>query len=182
MRYTHSPFAPRRNLWCIAALALVACGLAACGTEGQSAQTREPAQAIAQKAPDPADTPISAYHACLERGLRSDTLSFRSGDTLSRLLARAKVAQTERSGLISALGAVFDMGEFRSGRELHLLTDGEGRCIGLDYPLSFDRDLCAWRTNEGYEAQVLGANLRWSVRRVDAVDLGRGRSCRVSSG
>ena len=142
---------------------------AACAGEEREVRLPTPVPAEEQVAPDPALAPPSPHQACLERGFHADTLRFGSGDTLLRLLGRAGIAQQQLDSLVQALGCVFDMGEFRSGRELHLFLDDEGNCLGLDYPLDFDRDLCAWRRGESYGAAVLGADIEWRVRKIAAV-------------
>ncbi|MBN2169938.1 MAG: M23 family metallopeptidase [Candidatus Krumholzibacteriota bacterium] len=94
----------------------------------------------------------------------ADTLRFRSGDTLDALLRRLDLPGEERRNIARAVAAAHDLGSFRAGQAIVCLRDAGGAVVGLQCPLDFTRDLCAWRGATGWRAAVLTADLDWRPR------------------
>ncbi len=148
-------------------LVLSALGLLGLGLPGCRSETAGEIAVAATPLPDPRELPAS-HPDCFGPGPTSRRLVFESGDTLDGLLRRADLTGEERQTLIEALSAVHDPGSFRSGRALVLHRDGEGRVLGLDYPLDYLRDLCARRHGEGFRAEIFVADLPWRTRALSA--------------
>jgi hypothetical protein len=141
----------------LAPLGLIALAfLAGCQDSGETERAAASASAPA------------ATRRLFSRSLSNDTLRFRSGDNLDRLLRQAGSPEPERSALISALVSVFDPGSFRAGRSLVLLRDEEDRTLGLHYPLDYAEDLCAWRVGGEFRADRFQAQLDWQPRLLSA--------------
>ncbi len=146
----------------LSALGLLCLGLADCRGEvvGDLAVAATPLPDLREMPPSHPD--------CFGPGPSSRRLVFESGDTLDGLLRRADLTGNERQALIDALSAVHDPGSFRSGRAMLLHRDGEGRVLGIDYPLDYLRDLCARRQGEGFHAEIFAADLPWRTRVLSA--------------
>lgn len=139
------------------------------GTFSGCRESAPPApEPAAPPAPPAADATPASHPDCFGDAGATQGLVFRSGDTLDGLLRQAAVSGEGRAALAAAIGRVHDLGAFRVGRPLHILHDCEGELLGLDYPLDFARDLCAWRVDEGFRAEIIHAGLDWRLRALTA--------------
>ena len=120
---------------------------------------------------DPAGAPALAARDWSDRfapPAPGDTLRFRRGDTLDALLRRLDLPGDERQAIARAVAEAHDLGRFRAGQRLIRLRDAGGGTVGLQCPLDFTRDLCAWRGASGWRAAVVAADLDWRPRALAA--------------
>jgi len=125
-----------------------------------------PPEAPIVVAPPPIERPPS-HPDCFGPAGRSETLTFRRGDTLDGLLRQAGIAGDTRTALTRAMASAFDLGSFRTGRTLTIHWDGRGELLGLEYGIDYLNDLCARRASSaewGFRAEVIRAELNWRPR------------------
>ncbi len=120
------------------------------------------------KAPDP-PAPVAALPDSIEFVdplfddlFRERKLVFGSGDHLDGLLTRVGISPDDRRAAIRAVSEAYDLGRFRAGSPLRIRQDWTGRLITVHYPVDFEQDLCIWRSQEGYEAEVFTMHLDWT--------------------
>ncbi len=144
----------------IRALALVAliASLAACN------KAPEPAAPVAAALPDS----IEFVDPLFDNLFRQRDLVFGSGDHLDGLLTRVGISAEDRQAAIRAVSSSYDLGRFRAGAPLHIRQDWTGRLLTLHYPVDFERDLCLWRAEGGFEADIYHMQLVWTPSTAEA--------------